>query len=186
MEIKEFNYAQKSIDQMIASKNLEEYEEHWAKFLHDLDRGWNKLVLVLSDNNEFKNVVDSIRAKRRDDPLLAYLMQARNCNEHTIYEITERVYGGSTRLIAGSGGAVIHRGTITGGKFPTDLVYSGNLKIEFSISFLNVVAVKNRGVTYEPPSSHIGTPITTRIPHELAKIGLEFYKQQFMGVVKFS
>ncbi len=173
-KIKEFDKARELIEQMSLASNLEEYEEYWKEFLHKLDRGFNKLTDLYKNDKRAKRVIDSINTARNSDPLIAYLMQARNSDEHSIRQITDRV-GGYTKITGGLGGGKIISGLIEGGKEPNSLVIDGNIEIEFKIDCLNIISVINYGRQFDPPLMCEGKTISTKIPHMIAAIGLDFY-----------
>jgi hypothetical protein len=81
-KIKEFDKAKELIVLMSSASNLEEYEEHWKEFLHKLDRGFNKLRDLYKNEKRAQQILNSIYKARTSDPLIAYLMQARNSDEH--------------------------------------------------------------------------------------------------------
>ncbi len=177
--IKEFELAESLIESMAMANNLEDYEQHWRDFLRNLDRGFNKLSDICSSFKIAKSTVDSIVVIRKNDPLIQYLMQARNCDEHTVRSITTRTQG-FTRIQGGENGGTIIKGEIVGGEYPGSLEISGNLNIEFKIDYLRVIPVLNRNIKYEVPTTHLGKKITSEMPHVLAKLGLDFYKTKLV------
>jgi hypothetical protein len=80
--IKEFDKARELIELMSVSSSLDEYEEYWKEFLHNLDRGFNKLEDLFKSDKRVKRIIDSIKTARKSDPLITYLKQARNSDEH--------------------------------------------------------------------------------------------------------
>tara|TARA_A100000171_G_scaffold52590_1_gene71772 strand:+ start:722 stop:1237 length:516 start_codon:yes stop_codon:yes gene_type:complete len=159
---------------MKSAENFESYEMNWKNFLSNLDRGWNKLEKLLARCNSVKKSdIDKVIQHRNTDSLLQYLKQARNANEHTIEQIVDKSPA-ATRITGGPGGGIIYRGSVSGGKESHSLVYD-NLEIEFIPESLCVIKVTNRGKTYPPPQGHLNKPIKTKIPHEIAQIGLDFY-----------
>lgn len=59
--------------------------------------------------------------------------------------------------------------------------YKGShpLVITFTPESVEVKEVVNRQQRYAPPTTHLGKPLDTRHPTELAKLGIEFYQQLF-------
>jgi hypothetical protein len=63
---------------------------------------------------------------------------------------------------------------IEGGKVAA---YEGDpIVIEDKPPQLVAVSVKNNGEWYNPPTSHLGQPVTTHHPVHLAELGLRFYE----------
>lgn len=182
-KLKEFQKARELVDLMASASNLEEYEECWKEFLHKLDRGFNKLKELYKNDKRAKRIIDSINTARNSDPLISYLMQARNSDEHSVREITDRVLG-YTKVTGGFGGGKIIRGIIKGGMAPNTLVTEGNLDIEFKIDCLRIVSVTNYGQQYDPPNLCAGKAIATQAPHIIAEIGLDFYVEKIAQIEK--
>jgi hypothetical protein len=53
-KIKEFEKAKELIELMSLVSDLEEYEEYWKEFLHNLDRGFNKLKDLYKNDKRAK------------------------------------------------------------------------------------------------------------------------------------
>ena len=173
-EINELTLAEQSISKMKSASNLDDYEMHWKSFLHYLDRAWNKLEVSIKSIGASHKIRNSVRQSRKKDALIQYLFQARNTDEHTIEEIVLPI-GGYTTITGKVGGAIL-RGSIEGSGKVNSLVTVGNIAIKFHPDKLLVTAVKNKGDVYQPPREHLGIAISTLIPHELAEMGLVFYK----------
>ena len=182
-KITEFTKAEELLLLMSSARTLGDYEEYWKDFLHKIDKGFNKLRDLYKDDMRVKGVIDSINIARKSDPLISYLMQARNSDEHSIRQITERV-GGYTKLEGGAGGGVIVSGDIEGGKMQENLVTAGNLKIEFQIEYVEIISVTSRGKKYDPPNISSGKAVLTHIPHQIALIGLNFYLEKLALIDK--
>ena len=69
------------------------------------------------------------------------------------------------------------RGVIHGSGETHGLVTSGNLEIKFRPEHLVVIPVTSRGVEYQVPTQHLGNAIETKLPHELARMGLDYYSE---------
>lgn len=182
-KIREFIRAEELLALMFSARTLDDYEEYWKDFLHKLDKGFNKLQDLYKDELRVKGVINSIHLARKSDPLISYLMQARNSDEHSIRQITERV-DACTKLEGGVGGGVIVKGVIEGGKMPEGLVAAGNLKIEFQSEYLKIIYVTCRGKKYDPPKISSDKGVLIHIPHQIALIGLNFYLEKLALIDK--
>ena len=171
---KELDWAQEAIDGMLSASNIDRYEKNWVDFLHYLDRAWNKMQKACSGKSQqLKSETNRLRNK---DELLQYLMQARNSDEHTIKNITMRITSYVT-VTGGAGGGKIVRGVINGDGNQTGLVLEGDIEVEFHPETIEVIAVTNYDATYSVPSKHLGIDIKTLMPHELAAMGLNYYRE---------
>lgn len=175
MEFRELKWANLALMQMQSARSLNEYEKSWLDFLHYLDRAWNKLVQHSHAEGSAQKYLSEVNRLRKEDELLRYLVQARNTDEHSIQEIVGKQAACLT-ITGGIGGGTIHRGVFEGAGRVRNLSYEGNLEIRFHTERLEVISVSNRGATYPAPGSHLGGPLKTRIPHELAEMALKYYE----------
>jgi hypothetical protein len=184
LDLHELKWASASVSEMVVATNLLRYEKSWKDFLAYLERFWEKISR--SGQSSLTTQISQVGQLRKSDQLLQYLMHARNSNEHTIRPILERVeggIGGGTTITGGARGGTLVRGSITGGKPPDDLIWNGDLIFRFGHDRLEAIDVTDRGQKYAGPSLHMGQPITTRTPHDLAKMGFAFYVSRFQGFV---
>lgn len=173
MEINEFKHAEESILKMENSIDLETYEKNWKDFL--TYRAFNKIKALSKTDSKYQKYLNYIGHAKKNDPLLIYISQARHSNEHTVREIVKKEHE-STSISGGVGGGSIHRGTISGDGKINSLETTGNIIIKFSSSKLIVIPVIDRGgKIYAIPANHQEKILNTKIPHELAKISLDYY-----------
>lgn len=170
----------KNIEGMKSAKSLDEYDENWTDFLHNLERAWNKLVNHLSKSPKFQGWSrrGQVENLRRSDSLLAYLINARGAEEHSIENITTREAGGFG--INPAVGNTLHIKSLRTDSHGNVSIESDQpLKITFFSSSIKLLPVLNRGRKYEVPTSHLGKSLSTNKPIELAEIAVEFYKSYF-------
>ena len=107
--------------------------------------------------------------------LLRYLKQARDADNHSIQEVAEEIPGQYSFTVPGGPGVVhIESLRIEGGKV---VEYKGSHPGTETITppQIKVVPVKNSGKWYNPPSTHMGSPVPSHHPAYLAEQGLNFY-----------
>jgi len=175
MDVNELAWAREALLRMQSAADMVGYEKSWKDFLHYLDRAWNKLEKGLHADGGAQRHLREVNRWRKEDDLLRYLVQARNTDEHTIQAIVVNRSGGLT-ITGGPGGGRIHKGIFNGSGHVDNLVYDGDLEIKFHPDRLEVISVTSRGVTYSPPENHMGSPVKSRLPHELAQMALEYYE----------
>jgi hypothetical protein len=175
MKFVELDWADEALAEMRDAKDLVRYEKAWIDYLHYLDRAWSKLRKYCNAHGIGQQHVSDVGNLRTNDALLQYLKQARNTDEHSISEVVA-VEAAKTTITGGVGGGTIERGVIYGSGQTQGLVTSGNVEIKFHPEVLVVIPVMSRGVEYQVPTEHLGKPIATLLPHELARMGLDFYQ----------
>ncbi len=55
--------AESYIDKMANSSSLDEYEEYWKEFLHNLERSWNKVTSHLNKSPKYQGWVERGRTE---------------------------------------------------------------------------------------------------------------------------
>jgi hypothetical protein len=174
MKLVELVWAAEALDEMLNAKDVERYEKAWIDYLHYLDRAWNKLHDYCNVNKVGRKYVSTVEHLRKKDELLQYLKQARDSHEHSIREVVA-VEAAKTTITGGVGGGTIVRGVIHGSGQTHGLATSGNVEIKFHPEHLVVISVSSCGNHFEVPTQHLGHAIETKLPHELARIGLDYY-----------
>jgi hypothetical protein len=163
---------------MRRAAEFEEYEKSWLDCLHYLDRGWNKLLKLLASSSQQK--LSHAQQTRKSDALLSYLMHACNVDEHTVRQVVAK-RPSSLKITGGPGGGAIHRGVFSGDGQVGNLVYEGALDIDFVAERMEIIGVTDRGVFYDIPAHHLGVPLKSLIPHDLARLALDYYKSLING-----
>ena len=174
--LSELRAARASLEAMAASDSLESVEDHWRAFLSTLEKVWAKLDLLGGSlGGGYPGWRSKYSRLRKTDPLLCYLHHARNADTHTL-QSTTKVEPGSMRIIGGPGGwEMTSMALLATGELLTE--GKGDLRIEFHPSTLRGKPVLDRQVRYDPPSEHLGQPLTSLDPMTMADAGLRFYAE---------
>ncbi|MBI4684714.1 MAG: hypothetical protein HY755_05905 [Nitrospirae bacterium] len=157
---KEFSLADQAYRRMVAIGvgDFIEYEKAWTEFLHRIERVWIKTQAAVHNMPNWQKIEAEVVRLRRKDPLLSYLQQARNVDEHSISDLVKDWEP----------------------KFEAE--QKGD-KVEFTWQKWDrpLLPVKNRGVVYNPPISHMGKNIEhlkrkgKAEPRVIAELALRFY-----------
>lgn len=174
---KELIKAKKSLKKMkeLRSQNdinlLDEFESHWIDFLINLEKIWKKAELECKDLPKFQPWQGVYKRERKKDPLLSYLKNARDVDQHSIQQIAiERGY--EIKITSPLEGATFNAGdTIT-------------IKGEVKEPRIETQAVTNRSEVYQPPIEHLDKRLLNpNDPIELAELGLAYY-ENFLDEIK--
>lgn len=173
----EISTAQRFQQRMESARTLEDYEDSWKAFLDSLVKIDKKLEAALKNTPQYHPWNSRWKQKRREVPLIDYLMHARNATNHTVsqpYTIDK-----DTICINTTEG--VYR--ISG--FPPSLLgihhnHQENSKTSASFSPTNMLLCPaiDRGQTYMPPTDTIKNP-----PHLLAINAINFFKELFLSAV---
>lgn len=158
--IEEFSSADVAYRKMveIGVGDFVEYEKAWRSFLHRIERVWTKTQAAAHRMPGWQKIESEVSRLRKTDPLLNYLQQARNVEEHSIQEL-----------------ATDWDAKLTAVQFGTEV------QLSWQPWDRPLLPVTNRGVKFDPPRIHLGKSIEpllgkgkaeTRVVAELA---LRFY-----------
>ena len=174
---RELKKAKKCLNEMKEIKSKEnqnlliDFESKWIDFLHNLEKVWKKAELECSNIQNFEPWQGSFKSARRKDPLLKYLKNARDADQHSIQPITIKK-DSEINITSPKDGAVFYSGDAI--KITSEIK---NPRIETK-------PFKNRGVIYEPPIEHLGQKLKDpNDPIELAELGTKYY-EEFLNKIR--
>jgi hypothetical protein len=145
-------------------------ENAWAAFLVAAGRVYTKLEQGSKISAKSKAWWGKKLHERRTDPLLCYVWHARNADEHTLQQITER-QDTSVKFVEPTeqDDGALHE-AMKGETRPwvplalTEIVWA-------HVKFLDVI---DRGVRYSAPQTHLGVEITDTSPANMAGMVLAY------------
>ena len=149
----------------IGPGDFSDYERAWREFLRHIERFWTKTRVAVKHSTGWGNIESEISHLRKTDPVLLYLRHARNADEHSIQELAS---DWDAKLKVDRVGAELH--------------------ISWQPWDRPLLPVRNRGVTYNPPRSHLGKSIEHLLgnrkaePRVIAELALAFYVGVFNRV----
>ncbi|MBR7961269.1 hypothetical protein KDW41_12515 [Burkholderia vietnamiensis] len=173
---KELRYATESIEKMRAATTHADLERAWIDLLGYLTKVWNKTEASLKGDPKFYNspITKRVKDDRSHDPLMVYLVQARNADEHGVEALTEHHPGAiAINALERGGGLYIRSLEIKNGQIRLDA--PGGARIEHRPPRTEAVDVVNRNVRYSVPVTHLGKPITDKSLMGLAALGISYY-----------
>ncbi len=167
--IKELKSADRAYERMIrvGVGSFFEYEAAWRDFLHAIDRVWNKTAARCKNEVKWPKLKSKYEGLRKNDPLLKYIIQARNVSEHTISPV---VKDWNANLRA--------RPTKNG------------IQFDWNHWDRPLLPVTNRGTTFLPPKKHLGKPMNFYMrsgqeePKIVAECAMYFYLEMLNEVGK--
>jgi hypothetical protein len=98
---KELRQASEALTALRVAQNFKKLDECWVRFLHNIERTWNKMRAEMKNNTKWTGWPERghIERLRKEDPLLSYLRNARGAEEHGLADITVKK-GGSVAIRA--------------------------------------------------------------------------------------
>lgn len=173
---KELGYANESIEKMRAARTHADLERAWIDLLGYLTKVWNKTEASLKGDPKFYNspITKRVKNDRSNDPLVVYLRQARDADEHGVEALTEH-RPGSIGINPVQPGRELHIRHLEIRNGQLRLSAPGGAKIERRPPRTDAVDVVNRKVRYPVPTTHLGQPITDNSLMGLAALGVSYY-----------
>ncbi|MBZ5500114.1 MAG: hypothetical protein LAP85_27275 [Acidobacteriia bacterium] len=160
-----------TLDTMRNAADVGLYRRAWQEFVDRLEKVWSKLKLEVGDCRivSICQQINRAASLRKTDALLQYLGQARHADQHTLQVATMYGLGISITLPPGTDLAIdFAKGTAS--------AKGGDVKLEIGKPQYRLLPIKNRGVTFHPPSIHLGQVLLGEDPIQVAELGFAFYE----------
>ena len=177
---KELLRAQRCISRMKSAKSYDEYDEAWSDFLSRIENVFNRIKVAAEYHHQYPSFSSKTNHLRSTDSLLIYLKQARNSAHHGIADTSKFVSGGFSINPATPGAAVHIRSLTIDEQGNATIIPGSPIKLELHPSTIEAIPCRNRGVTYNPPTSHLGEVLDSKSPVLIAELGMEFYSSYLL------
>ncbi|MCX4152363.1 MULTISPECIES: hypothetical protein [Paraburkholderia] len=167
-----------------AQTDPQKQAESWQDLLIQLERVWNKSEAHFSKSPKWTGWKSNYERLRKVDPLLSYLRHARNADEHTAEEITERKPGSWTLNPAIGKSLHIKHMNINKGQIE-------RLETDVPVKFTVIdgaaapIDVTDRGVAYAVPTEHLGKSIPSPNFVAMAELAVDFYTGTLKAAEEF-
>ena len=160
---------------MKTAESFDVFEEEWRDLLGCLEKVWVKAERGCQKyRNKFQPWQGKYVALRRRDPLLKYLKQARDADNHSIQEVAEVKPGHTTMNFLNRQGGYIKHLKINSGRI---VHYEGDpMIVKSHPTSVEAIRIKNNGQWFNPPIQHMGIPIVSKHPARLGELGISFYE----------
>lgn len=151
----ELEKASAKIGEMRAANNLQEIADLWSEHLTNLQRAFTKLRMACKEGAS-KGWCDNVFHERSKDPLLSYVLHARNADEHGVASITAHK-AGTIGIGPKTGNSLeIDHLSIGPGGITMGPNLAANARISFTPGEVLLVPVRDRGIVYDVPKEHLG------------------------------
>lgn len=180
----ELDKALKSIIEMESAKSLDDFEESWKSYLFRLERCFNKAQAHYKKSPKWDAWWGTYKRLRASDDLLAYLVNARGAEEHSVEEIVGRD-GGGIGIKAADGNSVHIESMSIDGRGNIHIRSPQTLRIDFIPEKMTLLPVLNRGRVYAAPLSHLGKPINPGDVCANARLAHSFYAEFLLSAEQY-
>ncbi|MGE0338805.1 MAG: hypothetical protein AB7O79_02900 [Xanthobacteraceae bacterium] len=162
-----------NVEQLKKIESFQDFESIWQDFLVAANRIYTKLEQGSKVSGKSGAWFAKKKNERKSDELLSYLHHARNVDEHTISPVHEIKKGGVG--IGSTGSTVIKSLSFKGGIIEAD-IEGDPLRFTIQHPTIELLPVKDRGVLYQPPKNHLGSPLSKSDPLSIAEMALIYLR----------
>jgi hypothetical protein len=167
--------ARQAVAALANAKTLPEANSTWADFLHAAIGIYTKLEQGAKGSGPSNAWFGRKKHERKTDPLLRYIHQARNADEHGLEAITSV----DLPTFSVGGGGTYDTKVIEGGPLPhLEITYRSGPppQVTFTGPRLKLVRVKDDryGDHCDPPTIHLGVAIADQSVLNVATLGLAY------------
>lgn len=182
----ELDLARAFFDQMLNANDVNDLDKLWRKFLHHLDRTWNKAEGHFHKSPKWHSWAGKYVTLRRTDDLLSYLIHARNTDEHSVEDISKGEPG-SIKINPASGLNSIESLELNFGENGEllQLETTSPIEVIFTPSQIHLLPVENRNRVYPAPTLHLGKGLPSTSVIEVASAGLKFYEDFLLAANRY-
>ncbi len=176
--------ARRALAALERAKRFDVFEEAWGDFLTEYGRFLSKLQTGSKVNPQSRQWYGALKRQCRDDPLMAYLFQARNAAEHGLGDVARlaadagRMRFPASKEVTLSMSMRINEDGSMDVKNPKVVTEHGEFTgVELWNARAELVTVYDDRFPqdrWDPPQMHGGRPIVDRSPAGLAKMALIF------------
>lgn len=173
--------AQVGITQMRNAEDRAQYENGWTRFVDSLEEFWTRFYAEgITLSTKFQPWAGAVEAERKNDPLLAYLYQARHQSQHGRMSLTWEE--GRVNIAPGFHGIIKRFGAFPDGTFMIDAEQiDPNCRpatLEYDPGNARLPTIENRRhkQSFPAPTSFQGKPLAFRSPAGCAELALAYYR----------
>jgi hypothetical protein len=171
------------IKDLESAKSYEKSRQNWYEFLISS----NAVFSILEQGSKgggivFQNWYIEKKKEQKTDPLLCYLHHARNADEHNIQSVTEIDLQKVVMVENGKPVAEMRRSVNKKGIFHpvkefTSTQISRINEIRIYPDRARLISVVDRGVNYDPPEKHLGSPMDDNGPIAVANLMVQYLER---------
>jgi hypothetical protein len=153
---------------------MEAFGQHWKNLLHYIERTWTKALHKYDSDQGWRALKAKYESLRKTDPLLAYVKNARDADEHTVNEIVSHELGGIGINAAEGNSLYIERMEIGRGKI--SIKSPQRIRVDFIPGKTKLLPVVKRDLAYDVPAMHLGNAIDPNNVIDVAEKVVAFYE----------
>ena len=188
--LRDLDIAGQLVTEMAVATVFPDFQRAWQDFLIRIERAWEYTERAGKGERRFQQWVSPYVHQKKRDPLLAFIYHARHAETHAVAPTVDHPFKLMIRDRFGHPFRIdsiktsLEEGVLT---IDVDTAAEDSLLDYVAVpvpSSPKLVRFYNRGKWYEPPKTHLGKPLVSLHPVDVAKHGLAFYSA-FVNEAKF-
>ncbi|KMS62787.1 hypothetical protein V475_06340 [Sphingobium baderi LL03] len=169
--------AERALNELGQCQHAGEFADIWYRVLVAIKNTYNVLNKGAQASPQSRQWFGAKKEERRKDPLLQYLYQARDADEHGIDAITAMTPGKIEFVSANAGESHVvemtHNLLGTGGSFVVKSADGKPVHVRAQLPMMKLSTVVGRGgVKFPPPVIHKGKIFEPNTPYHVAKLAI--------------
>jgi hypothetical protein len=175
--------AKKAIEDLTGCNDYDTFSDTWYTFLVAAKGIYTILEQGAKSSAQARQWFGAKSKERRSDPLLQYLYQARDDDEHGLSRVVEHVPGALGIGVSkpGFSNAIRLDGSIgPGGTLQITSLDGLPVLVEQTLPHVRLIRVHGRDKKpYDPPEQHLGAKLASNLPVPVAKLALSYFEGIF-------
>lgn len=175
--------ANEAYQRLLDRTSLADFRSDWTDFLLASNAVYSSLEQGSKENPQSRQWFGQLKRERREDPLLRYLHQARNADEHGLASVFESSNAGNIE-VGGPGMTVYGATIIEDGNTVFNQQWPDGIQEGIVVENKRPILVKVRddrfGGEFHPPETHLGNPINGLNPIVVARAALDYQHQMLL------
>lgn len=158
------------------ARTQDEFRDAWERFLVSIKAIGEVLKTGARGDTGSETALTALWEKVRTDPLLGYLIEARNVEEHGLERSAD--YEEASLKIGTGGESFMLNGSIgTGGRLMITPVNGSMVTVQQTPQETRLLPVSDkRGRVWPVPAQHLGKILDDPSPTTIAKLGLAYFQ----------
>ena len=173
--------ARSAVEDLSKLNDYDAFQDHWYVFLSASKNIYTVLEQGVKGSTKSQQWFELKKQERRNDPLLQYIYQARNDNEHGLQPVTEYVPGSLAIGVSkpGYSNSMRINGSIgSGGTLNVSSLDNKPVLIEQTLPHAKLMRVHDgNGKAYAAPEEHMGRKLSSNLPLPVAELTANYLEQ---------
>jgi hypothetical protein len=170
--------AKKALETLSQCENFDDFTDAWFSFVTAFKSVYTTLEQGAKASPQSRQWFGAKQAIRRKDPLLQYVYQARNDDEHGLAPVARHVPESLAVGVSRPGYSSNMRISMKDGTITAQSLDGLPVLVEHTAAHAALVTVTGLGnVKFHPPTTHLGQAIERNLPLPVARLAFSYLEK---------